>query len=85
MSVGNYPGIAGGNHRDRTFLFRTGASGSISVSMAEMTALGAKQLDNARVIGKRTWGGVCGPDGDGGLATATVTVDKEPHFYDLQL
>jgi len=53
--------------------------------MAEMTALGAKQLDNARVIGKRTWGGVCGPDGDGGLATATVTVDKEPHFYDLQL
>ena len=31
-----------------------------SISMAEMTAQGAKQLDNARVIGKRTWGGVCG-------------------------
>jgi len=28
---------------------------------------------------------LCGPDGDGGLSTATVTVDKEPHFYDLQL
>ena len=31
-----------------------------SISMAEMTAQGAKQLDNARVIGKRTWGGLCG-------------------------
>ena len=31
-----------------------------SVSMAEITALGAKVLQNARVIGKRSWGGLCG-------------------------
>ena len=30
-----------------------------SVSMAEMTCLGAKQLDNACVIGTQTWGGLC--------------------------
>lgn len=35
-----------------------------SISMAEMTAQGAKQLDNARVIGKHTWGGVCGLNGN---------------------
>lgn len=28
---------------------------------------------------------LCGPEGDYGLASATVTVDKEPHFYDVQL
>ena len=28
---------------------------------------------------------LCGPEGDYGYATATVTVDKEPHFYDVQL
>ena len=30
-----------------------------SVSMAEVTCLGAKQMANARVIGTRTWGGMC--------------------------
>ena len=30
-----------------------------SISMAEVTCLGAKQLDNACVIGTRTWGGMC--------------------------
>lgn len=28
---------------------------------------------------------LCGPEGDYGYASATVTVDKEPHFYDIQL
>jgi C-terminal processing protease CtpA/Prc len=32
---------------------------SNSVSMAEMTALTAKQMPNARLIGKRTFGGLC--------------------------
>ena len=32
----------------------------MSVSMAEMTAMGAKAMPNARVIGKRTFGGLCG-------------------------
>ena len=31
-----------------------------SVSMSEMTSLGAKRMPNGRLIGKRTWGGVCG-------------------------
>ena len=31
-----------------------------SVSMAEMTAVGAKVVDNAKVVGTRTWGGLCG-------------------------
>ena len=31
-----------------------------SVSMAEMTALGVKRMENGRLIGKRTWGGLCG-------------------------
>jgi ABC-type cobalt transport system substrate-binding protein len=30
-----------------------------SVSMAEITSLSAKVADNARLIGKRTWGGLC--------------------------
>lgn len=30
-----------------------------SVSMAEITAQGAKEMDNARTIGKTTWGGLC--------------------------
>ena len=30
-----------------------------SVSMAEVTCLGAKQVDNARVLGMRTHGGMC--------------------------
>ena len=31
-----------------------------SVSMAEITSLGTKYIDNATLIGKRTWGGLCG-------------------------
>lgn len=31
-----------------------------SVSMAEITAVGAKVVDNAKVVGTRTWGGLCG-------------------------
>ena len=31
-----------------------------SVSMSEMTAVGAKVVDNAKVVGTRTWGGLCG-------------------------
>ncbi len=31
-----------------------------SVSMSEITSLSAKALPNAKVIGKRTWGGLCG-------------------------
>ena len=31
-----------------------------SVSMSELTALSAKSLKNAKIIGKRTWGGLCG-------------------------
>lgn len=31
-----------------------------SVSMAEVTSLGTKYIDNATLIGKRTWGGLCG-------------------------
>ena len=31
-----------------------------SVSMAEITSLSAKEIDNARLVGKRTWGGLCG-------------------------
>lgn len=30
-----------------------------SVSMAEVTSLSTKYIDNARLIGKRTWGGLC--------------------------
>jgi C-terminal processing protease CtpA/Prc len=30
-----------------------------SVSMSEVTVLSAKQLPNTRIIGKRTWGGIC--------------------------
>jgi C-terminal processing protease CtpA/Prc len=28
--------------------------------MSEMTAVGAKVVDNAKVVGTRTWGGLCG-------------------------
>ena len=28
--------------------------------MAEITSLSAKEIDNARLVGKRTWGGLCG-------------------------
>lgn len=31
-----------------------------SVSMSEMTSLGVKRMENGRLIGKRTWGGLCG-------------------------
>ena len=31
----------------------------LSVSMSELTALGAKALSNARVVGKRSWGATC--------------------------
>lgn len=31
-----------------------------SVSMSEMTSLGTRLLDNAKLIGTRTWGGLCG-------------------------
>lgn len=31
-----------------------------SVSMAELTSIGTKVLDNARLVGTRTWGGLCG-------------------------
>jgi len=30
-----------------------------SISMAEITSLSAKEVENARLIGKRTWGGLC--------------------------
>lgn len=30
-----------------------------SVSMAEMTSMGTKYLDNAKLVGTRTWGGLC--------------------------
>ena len=33
---------------------------SNSVSMAEITSLSTKYIDNATLIGKRTWGGLCG-------------------------
>ena len=33
---------------------------SSSVSMAEVTSLSTKYIDNATLIGKRTWGGLCG-------------------------
>ena len=33
---------------------------SSSVSMAEITSLSTKYIDNATLIGKRTWGGLCG-------------------------
>lgn len=35
-----------------------------SVSMSEITSLAAKNMPNARVIGKRTYGGVCGLNGN---------------------
>jgi C-terminal processing protease CtpA/Prc len=31
-----------------------------SISMSEVTSLAAKTLNNAKLIGKRTWGGLCG-------------------------
>ena len=31
--------------------------------MSEITSLAAKQLPNGKVIGKRTWGGLCGLSG----------------------
>lgn len=30
-----------------------------SISMAEMTSIGTKVLDNAKLVGTRTWGGLC--------------------------
>ena len=39
-----------------------------SVSMSEMTAMGAKALSNARVVGKRSWG-------------ATASLINDPTFY----
>jgi C-terminal processing protease CtpA/Prc len=30
-----------------------------SVSMSEMTSLSSKQMPNARLIGRRSWGGLC--------------------------
>ena len=39
-----------------------------SVSMSEMTAMGAKALSNARVVGKRSWG-------------ATASLYNDPTFY----
>ena len=33
---------------------------SSSVSMAEITSLSTKYIDNATLVGKRTWGGLCG-------------------------
>lgn len=34
-----------------------------SISMAEMNSLGVKKMSNGRVIGMRTWGGLCGLQG----------------------
>ena len=31
-----------------------------SVSMAEMTSMGATLVENAKLVGTRTWGGLCG-------------------------
>ena len=42
----------------------------LSVSMSEMTALGAKTLSNARVVGKRSWG-------------ATGTLSDDPKYYSV--
>ncbi len=30
-----------------------------SVSMSEITSIGTRQLENAKLIGTRTWGGLC--------------------------
>ena len=35
-----------------------------SISMSEVTSLAAKTLNNAKLIGKRTWGGLCGLTGN---------------------
>ena len=37
---------------------------SSSVSMAEITSLSTKYIDNATLVGKRTWGGLCGLTGN---------------------
>jgi C-terminal processing protease CtpA/Prc len=35
-----------------------------SVSMAEITSISTKYIDNATLIGKRTWGGICALSGN---------------------
>ena len=40
-----------------------------SVSMSEMTALTCKQMPNGCVIGRRSWGGVCGLTGNDSFST----------------
>lgn len=58
-----------------------------SVSMAEVTCLGAKELDNARFIGTRTWGGMClindDPKNYSVSYAGSVGVKNETSFYAL--
>ena len=44
-----------------------------SVSMSEMTSLSTKYIDNARLIGKRTWGGLCALSGNESFSYNYVT------------
>ena len=56
-----------------------------SVSMSEVTCLGAKQMPNARVIGTQTWGGLCLLNGDPAAYSfnyaGIVGVQDETSFY----
>lgn len=56
-----------------------------SVSMSEVTCLGAKQMPNARVIGTHTWGGLCLLNGDPAAYSQNyagiIGVQNETSFY----
>ena len=56
-----------------------------SVSMAEVTCLGAKQVENARVIGMRTHGGMCllmsDPAAYSVNYASSVGIENETSFY----
>lgn len=55
-----------------------------SVSMAELTSLGAVELQNARLVGKRTWGGLCALTDNTNYSTTYVghigVEDKTPVY-----
>lgn len=56
-----------------------------SVSMAEITCLGAKAMDNAVVMGTTTWGGLCalnpGPENYSFSYASCIGVSGETPFY----
>lgn len=56
-----------------------------SVSMSEVTCLGAKQMENARVIGTNTWGGMCllaaDPSAYSIYYASAVGVENETPFW----